>query len=134
MATDVRTGNEPSIGSLVGGIVQDVQELTKQQFQMLQAEMKQDFARSREATLALASGLVVAFVGGLILAFGLAHLLHWAVEGLPLWGAFLIVGGLVVAAGGVAAYYGYAKFKSFNPLPDQSLDALKENLTWTNQK
>jgi len=136
MATDteVNTGTEPSISSLVQGIVHDVQELTRQQLELLKVEMKNDFAKTREATLSLAVGMVVAFVGGLLLTFGLTYLLYWGIADLPLWGAFLIVGTLVTAGGGAAVYSGYHKFQTFNPLPDQSVGALKENLQWATKK
>jgi uncharacterized membrane protein YqjE len=136
MATDteVHTQTEPSLSSLVQGIVHDVQELTRQQLELLKVELRNDFAKSRDAGLSLIVGMVVAFVGGLLLTTGLTLLLWWSIEGLALWGAFLIVGLLVTAGGGGAVYYGYHKFQTFNPLPDQSVDALKENLTWATKK
>lgn len=120
----------PSIGSLVQGIVKDVQELTAQQLNLLKTEMQNDFARTRTAMLPLIIGMIIILAGGLLIATGLAQLLHWAAPALPLWAAYLIVGAVVAAAGGVTAYLGYRIFTTFNPLPDKSVEALKENLTW----
>ena len=41
-----------------------------------------------------------------------------------------MVGGGVVLLGGVVAYVAIARFKTFNPLPDESVQALKENVQW----
>ena len=49
---------------------------------------------------------------------------------LPLWACFGIVGGLLTAAGGIGFYSAVRQFQEFNPLPDESAQALKENVQW----
>ena len=128
MAQEVETGSAPSMTSLVTGIINDVQELIKQQVAMVRHDIKEDLRKTKEAALAMSVGVAVASLGGFLLCFLLVYLLFWAVDGLPLWGAFGIVGGLFVIVGGVLTYLGNKKFDSFNPLPDESAQALKENL------
>jgi hypothetical protein len=128
--TDLQSHTEPSFSSLVQGIVQDVQNLIRQQLHMFKVETENDLRRTRNASIPLAAGGIVLFVGILVLAIGLGELLHWAAPGLPRWAAYVIVGGVITAVGGVLAYLGYQKFQTFNPLPDRTLDALKENLQW----
>jgi len=134
MATDVQTrtdaGAEPSVGALIQGIIHDVQELTKQQLAMFRAETQEDMRKSREAALPVIVGLLVCFVGVLILGFALAHLVAWAFPQLPLWAAYAIMGALFAGVGVAATVAGWKKFQSFNPLPDKTLDALKENVEW----
>jgi hypothetical protein len=134
MATDIsdlQRGSEPSLSSLVQGVIKDVQELTAQQLQLFKTEMTNDFARSRDAAVPILIGAVVALVGAVVVSLGLAELLHWAfAPDLHRWAAYLIVGGVVTAGGGLAIFLGIRAFQSFNPLPDKTVDALKENLTW----
>jgi len=61
MATDLRSDHEPSVTELVSGILNDAQTLFKQQFEMLKHEVKEDFRKTREASLMLGLG---AGVGG----------------------------------------------------------------------
>lgn len=136
MATDVELPNrtEPSFNELVQGIIGDVQDLTQQQLRLFKAEMKEDFAKTRDASMPLLLSIPVILTGMLLMGVGLAQLLFWGFPSLTLWGAYGIVGIWIIAMGAILAYSGYAKFQTFNPLPDQSLDALKENLKWPKPK
>jgi len=132
MRNDVRTAPEPassnaSMASLLSGIVKDVQELTSQQFALFKEEMKQDFHKVRDVAISLALGLAALMIGSIMLGITVAEFLNWATA-LPRWVCYLIVTG-VAAGGGVALFYaGQKKLQSFNPLPDQSVRALKENV------
>jgi len=128
-AVTTATGTVAPVAELLGGIVSDVQTLIKQQAQMLRAEVREDFNRAKTATLYIGAGLVLAVVGVLFLVVGLVHLLQYLTQLQP-FACWLIVGGLLVAAGLAAAYVGKTIFEKYNPLPDKSFNALTENLTW----
>jgi len=131
MASDVQTGSDSSLTGLVTGIIHDAQELFKQQLALLKHEVRDDMRKTRDAVMALAVGLAAAAVGALLLAFGLAYLLHWATDGqVHLWASFLIVGGTFAVVGGILCYMGKKRFDSFNPLPDETAGVLKENVQW----
>ncbi len=125
------TVSEGSLTGLVTGIVNDAQELVKQQFALFKHEVKEDLRKTMEAAIALGVGIAVALVGALSLWLALVFLLDWAFDPpVPLWGWFAIVGGLFLVAGALLFYAGKAKLESFNPLPDESAEALKENVQW----
>jgi hypothetical protein len=116
---------------LVKGIIEDVEKLTAQQFQLLKKEVKDDVRNTVSASTMLGVGAVVLMFGGLLLCFTLAYLLVWAFDPkLPLWGAFALVTGAVLAVGACLLFAGIKKFQSFNPLPDKTAEALKENVQW----
>jgi len=131
MPTDLQTGteNQQSLTSLVSGIVNDAQELMKQQLNLFKAELQADLKKTREAAVSLAVGVGIASVGGLMLCWALAYLVNWAFNW-PTWGGFLLVGGLIAVLGGILVFVGLERFRSFNPLPDQTAEALRENLEW----
>jgi hypothetical protein len=137
MAHEVETGTAPgsaqqsgaSITGLVTGIINDAQELIKQQVAMLRHEIKEDFRKTKEATLSLGSGVGAALVGTIFLCFMVVYLLH-EVGGLPLWASYLIVGGVLATVGGVLIFLGKKKLDSFTPLPEETAQALKENVEW----
>src|SRR5262245_26560234 len=139
MATQVPTSSNPPVSTLVKGIVDDLGDLIKQQFRFARTELKADIRKSAGAIALLASGAGIAILGGLFLCLMLVHLLHWLTvpagyepdpARLPLWSCYAIVGGLFLAAGASLVFAGVKKFRSFNPLPDQTVDTLKENVQW----
>jgi hypothetical protein len=143
MPVEVRNPPEQgSITSLVKGIVNDFGDLIKQEFRFARTELRTDLRRTGEASKFLVIGIFVALLGLGVLILMLVHLLHWLTSpayadpaGLPLWACHAIVGGLLAGSGTVLILVGKKKFDSFNPLPDQTAQTLKENLEWiTNSK
>jgi len=131
MATDVGHQTEPSISRLVGGIIDDTQRLLAQQTDLLKADIRKDLREAKETGLALGLAGVLLGLGGLLLLFMFVHLLHWLwPEQLPLWGSFAIVGGLLTAVGAGAFIHAKQKLDNLNPLPENSVEAMKENLQW----
>jgi len=122
------TASQSSITGLVSGIVKDVQELTSQQMALFKQELRDDMRNVRDVAIAWALGLAGFAVAGIMLAFTIAHLLNWGVPVLPLWVCYLIVTCLMALIGGALAYAGQKKLQSFNPLPDQSVRAFRENM------
>lgn len=129
------TTNPSSLTELVSGIVSDAQTLIRQQVTMLRAEVKEDVRRTKDAAIYMGIGAGVAALGSLFVVIGLVYLLNWFVPGLPLFACWMIVGGVIVLGGGIAFVVGKRLFNSFNPLPDKTINALQENLSWiTNRR
>ena len=120
---------EGSVTGLVSGIINDAQTLLKQQADMLKAEVREDFKRSKRAAEFGAVGIVFTTVGALGLITALAYVLNEQ-YGLKMWASWGIVGGLFAVVGGACAWFSYVLLERFNPLPDKTFNALKENITW----
>jgi Putative Actinobacterial Holin-X, holin superfamily III len=131
MATDLKNENEPSMTSVVSGIVHDAQELLEQQVELLKHEIRADIRQAKVATQVLSVGAAFGLVGGLLLGVALALLLQFAAPDLPLWACYAICGGALLALGAGFFAAGVAKLHAINPVPEQSAEALKENLQWT---
>lgn len=136
-APDLHAADQPTIASLVKGILDDAMELMRQQFAMFKAELRADFAKVRNAVVLLAAGVGPLLLGGLMLCFTLVHLLHWATAPsgsdpatIPLWGCYGIVAGAFLILGGGLLGAGIYRLKTVNPLPDESARALEENVKW----
>ena len=130
MATDLHPEQSASVTSLVSGIVHDAQELMKQQFELLKAEVRDDFRKVRDASELLGAGAGLALMGGILLTLTLVHLLNWLIPDMPQWAAYGIVA-VVFIAGGAALYLaGKRMLDKVNPLPEQTAEALKENVQW----
>jgi len=142
MATEVQNHSEQqSLTSLVTGIVNDFQDLVKQQLQLTRREIEADLRKTREAASIWALGLGVVFLGAIALCLMLAHLIHWlaipatAAAGydpasIPLWVCYLIVGAVFVGSGWCLVLAGKKKIESVHPLDNPATQALKENVQW----
>jgi hypothetical protein len=128
----IETVPTPATGpmtGLVSGIICDAQKLIRQQAEMLKAELREDLQRSKRAAEFGALGIVCATVGALGLVTALAYLLHEQFQ-FAMWASWGIVGGLFLLLGVVLGGVSYVLLERFNPLPDKTFNALKENLTW----
>jgi uncharacterized membrane protein YqjE len=131
MAIQAETEHGESLTALVGGIIHDGQELIREQLHLFQVELKNDLKRTGNASISLIVGGVLAGMGAFLLFVMAALLLHWLwPASVSLWGAFGIVSGVLLVAGGACLLYGKSQFDAFNPLPDKSVEGLKETVQW----
>lgn len=142
MATELQTPTDQSTVSLVGGIIDDLQDLVKQQIQLTRKEITEEVHKAAQAAQFYALGGAVLFLGLVIGGLTLVHLLHWvsAPAGsdparIPLWACHALVGGPLILIGSVLTWLGRQKLESINPLHNPATEALKENVKWaTNSK
>jgi len=117
------------MSELVSGILDDGQRLVKQQVEMLRAEIREDFRKTKDVAVYLGIGAGLASIGGVMLLVALVHLVQYLTEWhlAACWG---LVGGLAVALGAIAFVVGGRIMATYNPLPDKSLNSLQENVSW----
>jgi len=137
MATEVQNHPEESMASLASGIVNDFQDLLKQQLQLTRQELTAELRRSKEAAWFLSLGGVVCLIALFAFCLMLAHLLHWlgAPAGndpshIPLWACYAIAGSLFLLGGAVAIIAGKKKIDDIGTPLHETTQALKENLEW----
>jgi hypothetical protein len=122
--------SEPSLSSLVGGIINDFQVLVKQEAALARREFADELRKGKQAAISLGIGVGVLTVGALLLIFMLVFLLNWAVPAIPLWGAFGIVGGLLVLVGLALLVRAKSKAEDIHVVPERTAETMKENLRW----
>jgi hypothetical protein len=135
MATEtVNAPDGQSVTGLVSGIVADAQELIKQQIALVRAEIKADIQRIVRALIILGAGALAAVPAMFLVCNMIVFMLH-ELAGLSVWASYGIVGGVFVVLSAVLIGISIQRFRSFNPLPEQSVEAFKENVRWmTNPK
>ena len=135
MATDAYVAtDQQSVTSLVSGIIGDAQTLIQQQVALVREEIRTDLRKTKEAVSALAIGAAVAALAAGPLVFMFVALLH-ELAGWSWWASSGVVAAVFAVIGGGLIFTGVQRFRSFNPLPDQSVEAIKENVRWmTNPK
>lgn len=118
---------EPSVTGLIGGIVGDLQDLSRQQVALFKSELSSDLRKSRHVAVIMSIGIAVLSIGGMVLAFTLVHWLQWA-TGWHISVCEAVVGGVLTVLGVGLLLTGKSILESFSLLPDQSIHALKENV------
>lgn len=122
-------GYDESIGTLVKGILGDLRQLIRDEIALARAEMREQAGRAKLAAGALgAAAVALAFGCAFLLvaiAMGVADLLEW-----PVWAGFLAVALLLGAGGMVMFFTGRRRLRSVHPVPQQTVQTLKENSEW----
>lgn len=118
---------QQSIGELVKELTSDVGDLIQAELRLAKREVMAD-----AQTMARASAVLA--IGGIIALLGLVYLLLAAVFALATtlapWLAALIVGGIALVIGAVAVVIGLNNLRSVNPMPDQTMENVREDVTW----
>jgi len=128
MADRLPADSAPSLTSLVGGIVTDVQQLVRQEITLARSEMQQEWEKTKTAAGSMAVGAGLLLFGGVLLCFTVVYVLV-EVALLPHWASFLIVGGVLSVLGAVLLYAGVHKADEVHLVPQQTAETVKELVT-----
>jgi hypothetical protein len=127
-----RPATDRSIGELIGQLSQDMTLLVRQEARLAKSEMQQKLSRVAADVMSLATGGIVAFVGGLALAAAAILVLIDPV-GLSPWLAALLVGAVLVLVGGVMLGRGLRDLKRADPAPRRTVATIKEDIRWAKE-
>ena len=120
---------EPSVASLLSGIVGDAQTLVRQEIALARQEIREEIGNAKDAGIKLGIAGMVLAIGGLLLilalAQGLADLLNW-----PVWAAYAVVGIVLAIAGAILFAAAQKRMQEISPVPEQTIETIKENVAW----
>lgn len=118
---------DQSLGELFGRVTSDLSALVREEMQLAKVEIKQDLRTAGKAGGMFGGGALTGYLSLLFvsvaLALGLSTFL-WD------WLAFLIVGLLYAIAAAVLLANGRKKAKQVDPVPQQTVETLKEDVQW----
>lgn len=122
------TESEPTMGSLVKGIVADLETLWAQQWTLFRREVRDDLQQACAAATMLCFGAAVLLLAGTALVFAIVYAVQAAFPTLSLEVCFTIVGVSLAVIGGALLYGGMRLFAAIDPIPTRSVEALQENV------
>ncbi|MBA3274356.1 MAG: phage holin family protein [Chloroflexia bacterium] len=123
--------NPEGLGSLVTGIVEDLQGIVRGEVLLAKTELKEDVSVLGKAAGSLVAGGVVAFVGFIFLMLGVTYVLN---QWLEMWLAAGIVGIALLLIGGILVMSGKKAMSAASMKPTETIDSLKEDQEWANQQ
>ena len=119
------SNDDKPLGELFGDMSRQVQDLLKKEVELAKLETKDEMAKAGKAGAMFGAAVVTGFVALILLAFAAA----WGLaEAIPAGLAFLAVGLLFGAVGGILALQGKKKLENFKPVPQQAIRSISQDV------
>jgi uncharacterized membrane protein YqjE len=119
-----------SLSDVFQDVLRNVQEIIRAEVSLAKAEIRQ------EASAALSSALWM-IVGGVSGVFAVLFVLWTVAYALslvwPKWAATLTIAAILAVAAAVLVVTGVRRFESLHPIPERTVETLKENVAWVKQ-
>jgi hypothetical protein len=126
MATNSYVG-ERSAGEIVQNVMRDVGEVVRGEVRLAKAEISEKVGKAGQAGGMFGGAAVCGLMGlGALVTAAIAALAMV----LPLWGAAGIVGFFLLCIAGVMYLSGRSKLKDVTPVPERTVETLKDDVEW----
>ena len=124
---------EQSVSTIVSGIVADVQTLARQEVALAKQEIREELNTAKQVGIKLGIAIGVLAVGGLFVLIALALGISAALNVSP-WVGFAIVGVVFAVVGYFLLSSAQKQAQQINPVPQQTVDTMKENAEWIKER
>jgi hypothetical protein len=115
------------VSDVLQDIVKNVQDIVRSEVRLAKAELRQEASETARSGLWLATGVVLALSAWTLLVWSGVYALASVV---PLWAAALAVGLVSAGVSALSIISGTRKFKRIHPIPERTVQTLKENVEW----
>ena len=124
-------GAPEGLGSLISGVVKDLQDLLRGEIRLAKTELKEEATSAGKGIGYIAAGAFVGLVGFIFLMLAATWLLDkWVQQWLA--AGIVAVALLVVAA--ILAQLGRSTLRAASFKPEQTIETLKEDQEWAKQQ
>jgi hypothetical protein len=127
---DVR-GENASLGDLFSRLTADLSKLVRDEVELAKVEINQTVTAARTAGISIGVAGVLGLMAFVLLSFAAA----WGLsEVVPEGVAFLIMGGAYGLVALALLALGRQRMKSVKPVPEQTVQTVKEDVAWAKQQ
>ena len=127
-------GEDTSLSTLLGGIVNDLQDLLEDHLHLMKLEIEEDLQKSKDAMVPMAIGdalLVAAFIMLMAMMIGW---LSWLMPAIPWFGWSGIVALVTAGFAGIFLLIAKRKWRLVNPIPERTLRTVKKTIQSINDQ
>ena len=124
-------GAPEGLGSLISGVIKDLQDLLRAELQLAKTELKEDASAAGKGIAFLVAGALVGLVAFIFLMLAASYFLDKYVDR---WAGPLIVGAALALIAAILASSGRSKLRAGNLKPEQTIETLKEDQQWAKQQ
>ncbi len=120
-----------SIASVFQNIVGNIEQIVRSEVRLAKAEVYEEIGKAGTSAKSIAIGAVCG-----LYAFGLLLLciIYALTTVVPAWVAALIVAAVLGFFATVLISGGIATLNSINPVPDKTIETLKDNMKWAKEQ
>lgn len=116
-----------SLADILQDILQNLQQIVRAEFRLARVELKEKAQSAAKPASTLATGVVLSLYG---LGFLFLAAIYALDRVIPTWASALVVGGLLAIIGFILISGGRQKLKQINPVPQKTVETVKENVQW----
>ena len=124
-------GAPEGLGSLITGIIKDLQDLLRAEVQLAKTELREDAGALGKALAFIAAGAFIGLVGFIFMIQAIVWILDEFVND---WIAAGIVALALLLIAAILAMSGRSKLSHASLKPEQTIDTLKEDQQWAKQQ
>jgi len=121
---------ERSMSDILQDILTHLQGMVRYEARPAKAEIREELSRALSSGIRIVAGVLVALSAWLFLLWAAAYALSTA---MPAWAAALVVAMVTAVAAAVLIAGGIHTAKRIQPIPDQTVESVKETLGWLKQ-
>ena len=118
---------ERPVSDVFQDIVRNLQEMVRSEIRLAKVEIRGEVRQAVSSGAWIAAGGVAAMSAWIFLLWALAYALATRMS---MWAATLIVALMLTAAAAALVMSGIRKAARIHPIPERTLDSVKENLEW----
>jgi hypothetical protein len=119
-----------SVSDVLQDILRNVQDILRSEVRLAKAEIRQEATQAASSALWVMVGIVGVLSGWMFLLWTAAYALAAI---MPVWAAALVIAIAMAGAGSVLIATGIRRFTHVKPIPERTIESLKENLEWMKQ-
>ena len=118
---------ERPLSELISEVTGDLTTLVRKELELAKIETKQEVSRAAKAGGMMGAAGAAAYFALLLLSLAFVFLLDLV---MPLWAAFLVMAALYGLVAGALFVQGRARAKQVSPMPEQTVESVKEDVRW----
>jgi uncharacterized membrane protein YqjE len=122
--------SDRSLADVFQDIVRNVQEIVRAEIKLAKAEFRQEGAKAASTAKWLGLGAVSALFTMLFLLLTIVDALA---QVMPHWAASLAVAAALALVATITLTTGLKRLKQSRPVPERTIESLKENVQWAKQ-
>ncbi len=116
-----------SVVDVLQDILRNLQEIVRAEVRLARVEIRDEAKRAASSGTWIAAGVVGALSAWIFLLWTAAYLLA---TNMAMWAATLVVAVVLAGIATVLVVVGIRRVKRIRPLPQQTIESVKENLEW----
>lgn len=116
-----------TFSAVLQDILRDIQEIVRAEVRLAKAEIRNEAVEAGSSALWIVAGAVAALSSFMFLSWTAAYALATIMS---MWTATLVIALALAGIASVLLIVGLRRLKRIQPIPERTVETLKENLEW----